>query len=185
MRRLVLFAALMLLPLFQTSAQLTPLVTGSKVKISGPVSFAGRAAGTGTVKGFVLGVTSDTLLVRSLDGMSMTRVPLSDVTSVDVSLGKDRMRGSLRGTAIGAISSAALFALTPIECDGHGRGPDCLADGSKPSRGSYVTCGTLGGAMIGALIGAYVGVERWQRFTLASRVQVASRGNGVGLAIRY
>jgi hypothetical protein len=39
--------------------------------------------------------------------------------------------------------------------------------------------------MIGALMGAYVGVERWQRFNLASRVQVASRGNGLGVAIRY
>jgi hypothetical protein len=84
------------LPLATVGAQpLSELAPGARVRIRAPGIVAGRYTGT------VLSRTADTLVVAS-SAAAAARVPVSSLTSVEVSRGKSRSRGVLKGIAWGA-----------------------------------------------------------------------------------
>ncbi|MFN2566738.1 MAG: hypothetical protein ABR499_17210, partial [Gemmatimonadaceae bacterium] len=96
--RIVVAGLLVLLPFLPLDAaraqQFSELAPGARVRIQAPGIVAGRYTGT------VLSRTTDTLVVASSAAAS-ARVPITALTSVEVSRGRSRSRGALKGIAWG------------------------------------------------------------------------------------
>jgi hypothetical protein len=153
--RLLLFAAATFVSPIEQHAQTLELEPGAKVRVVAPALWAARYQATiGARRG-------DTLsLVRQK--AAPIDVPLGSVTRIDVSRGRSRRAGAIRGIVWGAGVGVALGL---VNATGYGRdpttgcrtiacGPNIFADGA-----SFVFGGTLWGAGIGAIAGR----ESWQR----------------------
>ena len=168
---------LALLPLATADAQpLSELAPGARVRIRAPGIVAGRYTGT------VLSRTADTLVVASSAAASV-RAPISSLTSVEVSRGKSRSRGALKGIAWGAPIGlgAGLLTAAALSSDPDYGGLDGV------SKGEFVGQALVGGAIWGAIIGAIVGSERWDRYDLPARTSLLfpiTPGGGARLGAR-
>ncbi|MCC7055669.1 MAG: hypothetical protein IT355_20525 [Gemmatimonadaceae bacterium] len=168
MRALLVAAALctMALPA-RSDGQLLELQPGTKVRVTAPPLLGGRYdAVVGTR-------TADTLwLVRS--GSPTIAVPLTALTSVEVSRGRSRSRGAVRGILWGGGIGLALGVLAAVSDDQYGSG-SCGSGAyyggcQSVSRAEIVSGVTFGGVLWGAGIGALVGRERWETLQTAPRV---------------
>jgi hypothetical protein len=164
------------LPLASAGAQpLSELAPGARVRIRAPGIVAGRYTGT------VLSRTADTLVVASSAAAS-ARVPVSSLTSVEVSRGKSRSRGAFKGIAWGASIGLGVGLLTAaaLSSDPSYGGPD------GQSKGELVAQALGGGAVWGVIIGAIVGSERWVRYDLPARTSLfpITPGGGARLGVR-
>lgn len=171
----VLLAGVLTLPGVVSGQALRP---GSLVRISRE----GQALRTGTV----VALTSDSLEVQFTGSAEPARLPLDQVTRLEVSRGSERHPayaggGALIGVAVGAVGG---FASGTDDCSRH------LVCISRPAGA------LLGGAVLGAaggilgLIAGAIPSETWERVQLEGhRVSLvtppASHGPGVGLRLAF
>lgn len=139
-------------------AQVT-LTPGAKVRVTAPSAGVQRFEGTVIAAGDTLDVARGTARIR---------VPSSAVTHIELSRGKSRSAGALRGAMWGAGIGLALGAATASsieeeDCDGDLGG---LEETCDVDPGEWIVASTLGGAFWGTIIGAIVGRERWDTITV-------------------
>lgn len=140
-------------------AQVT-LQPGAKVRVTAPTAGVNRFEGTVIAAGDTLDVARGTARVR---------VPAVAVTRIELSRGKSRSAGALRGVLWGAGIGLALGAATASSADEY----DCLRpdiggyqDCDRITSGEWIAASTVGGAFWGTIIGAIVGRERWDTITI-------------------
>lgn len=135
----------------QSPVMSTELHPGARVRIDAPGIVADGYTGT------VLTRTADTLTVGDPRSAPMT-LPITRITSLEISRGKSRSAGALRGILIGAPIGLAIGLVSTAD------GTTCTS--CDESAASVVALFTLSGAVWGAGIGAIVGRERWVKFQL-------------------
>lgn len=102
---------------------------------------------------------------------------------VELPVGRNRVRGAVRGLFIGGILGVLIFQGAGIDCDGSGHGVDCLRDGTSPSRGQYLSEGGAIGAAVGGWIGWMIGVVKWERVDFRAGPIAAISGMNVRVSI--
>jgi hypothetical protein len=147
---------------------------GSRVRIRAEGIFGGRQTGT------VLRRSGDTLTL-SIRGEDPVAVPLSRISSLEMSLGTSRRRGMIRGAIVIGAIGASINAL-----DASFGNDFCTRQCPPNEFGAVNKRVTAGGLLIGAGIGAALGsflgafwpTESWQRVDPLPRVSigVAPRG---------
>ena len=174
MSRHIAFALLLAVSLSQpVTAQLIEVQPGARVRIEAPGAVAGSYEGT------VLARTADTLILGG-PHVSPIRVPIAQITGLEISHGMSRERGAKIGMKWGVPITTALGAsiLTAIAADDSC--PTCY-----PLKASEVVSGlalsALVGAIYGASIGAMIGKERWDRFELPRGAAIAVRRDPVAV----
>ena len=167
----VLAFALCIVP-HDMRAQVSEIQPGARVRITAPGIVAGRYAAT------VLSRTADTVRV-SAPGKSPFDIPVSRITSLEVSRGDSRALGAGRGVLWGGGIGLALgFVLAAAEENGS-------ANYGGLSARENVVYATLSGVFYGAVIGAIVGRERWETFEMPVRTSVRVRPGEVGAALGF
>jgi hypothetical protein len=169
-------AALLSLPMDAARAQIPELQTGARVRLRAPSTVAGR------VTGVVLARSADSVTLAREGGVPVA-VPLSALTSLEVSRGKSRSRGAGKGALWGGgvmMLTGAAFSDRPCKRD---EGAGTCEQVSAAENALY---SGVAGVMIGAIIGAAVGSEHWVRATLprSVAVAVAPTVRGVHVAVR-
>jgi hypothetical protein len=148
-------------------AQLSEIQPGARVRVQAPGIVAGSFVGT------VLQRTADTVRLGAPNALPID-VPVSRISSFEISRGNSRSLGAVVGTLWGAGIGLVLGAIT-------------AADAYYSDGGTYIVASTISGGVWGAGIGALVGKERWDAFDLGARSTmtiVPSRGR-VGVAIAF
>jgi hypothetical protein len=140
--------------------------------VAAPGIVAGRYEGT------LLSRTADTLKLGSPNGAPVA-IPIARLTSIEVSRGKSRTAGALRGIMWGAPIGLAAGVLSASAVTG-----DCVGCTDDYSKAGWIGLSTLSGVLWGAGIGALVGRERWEVFQLAPRTSIGLSTNGVMLGMR-
>jgi len=179
MRRQIaaLIVGMLACPLLVSGQTVAP---GARVRFSTP----GEDRRTGTL----VALTPDTLEVRVEGRASSTRLPLDQITRLDVSRGREQHLMSRAG--LGFVLGAGLGAL----------GTAAVQSGCHPS-GDQFCFGTGDGALIGGIfygaVGGVVGLiagaipsESWEKVSLEPRritvVAPSSNGrHGVGLRVAF
>lgn len=105
--------------------------------------------------GSVLRLTSDTLAVATGSGGALIQLPTSRLSSIEVSEGRDRLGGSVKGAGIGVLAGAAIGSIALRRSEGPG----------VAALAGLFAGGILGGGT-GAIVGAIVAPERWRRLSL-------------------
>ena len=152
------------------------LGAGTRVKLVTPALDVAPQTGT------VVAATHDTITFRS-DANPVTRsFAVSDLTSIEISGGKETHRGrdALYGLAAGGAAGALLGAVTYKEpkscywfCDT--RGSDTIAGG---------IAGGLAGTLIGAfIVGSYDKTERWVPLRKSASIRLIPAAGGATLAM--
>lgn len=160
----------------RAGAQLTELQLGARVRVRAPAVVAGRLETT------VIGRSLDTVTLTTPRGAPI-RVPLAAITSAEVSRGRSRRDGAVKGLAWGTGIGLAVGLLGAV-------GNDAASDacGAEPCKndltpGEAVAAGFVTGALLGAGIGAIVGAEHWERLTMPAQVALRPSHAGVALVV--
>jgi len=175
-RRLLPVLAALLIPLASAGGQLAELQPGARIRVRAPAVVAGRVEGT------VITRTADSVTMTAPGGPTV-HVPLAAMTAAEVSRGRSRRDGALKGLAWGTGIGAAMGLISELggeEC------PDDRCDDGY-STGEYLAAGVVSGAALGAGIGAIVGAERWERLQLPTRLalSVGRKRATVALALAF
>jgi hypothetical protein len=153
-------------------AQLAELQPGTRVRIRAPSVVAGR------LEGIVILRTPDTVAVTRPDGAPIS-VPIVAITSADVSRGRSRSAGAIRGALWGtgvALLLDVAAALAPDDCTG-----DCA---DEPTDVELMVGMPVAGLLVGAPVGALIGAERWERIAIRVRPAVVpGEGRGARLSL--
>jgi hypothetical protein len=162
-------ALLLLCAAVHTAAgQRSEIRPGARIRVAAPGVVAGRLTATVISRG------PDTVVVASPDLPSLA-IPVSSITSLELSRGSSRAAGAMRGIAWGVPIGLVLGLATTSLADSCG---DCGRTSLQaPSRVEWVLFNGIGGGMWGALIGAAIGRERWEPFELGRRTSIGL-GNG-------
>jgi hypothetical protein len=123
---------------------------GTRVRVVAPEALPSRFTGRAT------GIQGDTLLLMKENEDLI--VPLATVQLLEISRGRDRVRGPTYGMGIGAVVIGTLFAATnsnPSPCD-----YVCLTVPQAFALGAVL------GIIPGTVVGALIGKERWERIPL-------------------
>lgn len=140
--------------------------------------------------GVLAGRVTATVIERSADSLSfagaaggLTRIALSSLESAEVSRGRSRARGAIRGVLWGL----GFGALSGLIADSNPGQCGYQATCESTSRGEAVAVSGVGGATLGAISGAIIGSERWVRLSLPARVSLLPlpHGAAVGLSVRF
>lgn len=133
----------MLLPAALFAQYSTPVgpAPGSRVRVA-------NAGEPEPVLGRVIAFGGDSLLLGSTSGRARARLPLGDLTRIDVSDGRDRWASAYRAGVLGALLGTAYGVLTLGKEDPTGGLVSALA-------------GAIVIAPIGAGVGAILAPERW------------------------
>lgn len=162
----------------QIAARTDEIQPGAKVRVTAPGVVAARYVGT------VLARTGDTLTVGGPNTLPFA-IPSSRITLLEVSRGKSRGDGAIRGMKWGTPIGLGFGVLTMgfiADCLGCATRPDSDRSGE---RGAWVATSTLSGVAYGALIGALVGREHWESFDLSRHTAVNFAPHGASLGLRY
>ena len=158
----------------QAGAQLTELQLGARVRVQAPAVVAGRLEAT--------------VIARSLDAVTLTtprgapvQVPLAAITAAEVSRGRGRRDGAVKGLAWGSGVGVTMGLLGAIGSDASSDACGAEPCDNKLTPGEVVAASFITGAMLGTGIGAIVGAEHWERLTIPA--QVALRPSRAGLAV--
>jgi hypothetical protein len=168
MSRTIVLVAGMMLSALALSAQQPAMpsgLDGQQIRAHVTTSIGGGPAIPTVIEGTVVRQTTDSVLIFDARGAARS-VAVGSLTAIDVSQGKDRKRGAAVGALVGLALGLVATAF-PADCDEEGRGYDCRADGSRPSRAQYAATKIFGGAMVGAAAGALFARPRWVRFQIA------------------
>lgn len=152
------------------------LGAGTRVKLVTPALDVAQQTGT------VVSATRDTITFRS-DVFPVTRsLAVADLTSLEISGGKETHRGrdALYGLAIGGSAGALLGAAT------YKKPKDCywFCD----TRSTDTVAGAIAGGLLGTLIGAFIvgsndKTERWVPLRKTASIRLIPNGAGVKLAM--
>jgi hypothetical protein len=146
---------------------LSPIVTGSRVRVVSPRAVSGRVTGT------VIEMSAESLVI--LADERPLRVPRDAIEQLEVSTGKQRrtLKGMLIGAGIGAV------VVPPALYD------SCLSDCGSKWSAEYILAGVGVGAAWGAGIGALVKKDRWSSVPV-TQVRLGLwpiRGGGIGASV--
>ncbi len=152
------------------------LGAGTRVRLVTPALDAAQQTGT------VVAATRDTITFRS-DGYPVTRsLAVADLTSIQISGGKETHRGrdSLYGLAIGGTAGALLGAAS------YKKQQQCFI--LCETRSGDAVAGAIVGGLFGTLIGAFVfgsmdKTERWVPLQKTARIQLLPTNGGMKLAM--
>jgi hypothetical protein len=153
-------------------AQSSELQPGARVRLEAPGITAARLTGT------ILSRAGDTLLVGG-PNVAPIRVPLTSISSLEVSRGSSRMEGAKRGIAWGLPIGLVFGTIVAISADCN----SCLNPPTDTERADFALASTVSGVVWGAGIGALIGRERWERFDVNPRVSFTARDRGMGVAV--
>jgi hypothetical protein len=153
----------------QGIAPLSEAQPGARVRVEAPGIVAGRYVGT------VLARNGDTLTLGNPAGVPIT-VPLARVTSLEISRGKSRSAGALRGVEWGAPIGLGLGVLAASLSD------RCETCADEQSTAEGIALFTISGVVWGAGIGAIIGRERWERYQLGARTSLRVGRDGAAIA---
>ena len=164
--------AAMTVPVTAAEAQLANLIPGVRARIRAPGSVNGRLTGT------VMSRTADSLSIATENGVPL-QLPLSALTSVEVSRGKSRSKGALKG----ALWGGGIGLLSGLFSDSGDQ--NCTTD--CHSRGEYAAAGAVGLGITGAAIGAIIGSESWDRLAVPVRTALLRTRGGptVVVSLRF
>ena len=152
-------------------AQRTEIQPGARVRITAPGIVAGRYAAT------VLTRTADTIRVGAPD-KSPLDIPISRITSLEVSRGDSRALGAGRGVLWGGAIGLAVGIVAAAT-------DETNANYNTLSAGEIVAYGTISGVFYGAIIGAIIGRERWESFDLPVRTSFRAQPGQIGAAFSF
>ncbi|MHB1224261.1 MAG: hypothetical protein ACYC2G_09505 [Gemmatimonadaceae bacterium] len=169
MRRVLLALALLLMHAVPAGAQLAELRPGTRVRIRAPSAVAGP------LEGAVILRTPDTVAVTRPDAAPIS-VPIAAITSADVSRGRSRSAGAVRGALWGIGVALLLGVATALVPDD--RSGDC---GDEPTDVGLLVGMPIAGLLVRAPIGALIGAGRWERIAIPVRTTV---GPGGGRRVR-
>lgn len=124
----------------EAQVRVTPFPEGTRVRVAAPEVLPSR------ITGRVAEMRSDTLLL--MRGRNDVAVPLTAVRSLEISRGRDRLRGGAIGVLAGAVAGLAWGAILDVGCTDY-----CFG----------VVVGPLLFAPIVGVGYALVGTERWER----------------------
>ncbi len=157
-------------------AQFMELNPGTRIRLRAPAAVAGQLTGV------VIARPGDSLTVSRSNAMPVT-LPLSALTSLEISRGKSHGRGAVKGALMGGGIFLVLGFIVPVDdCTSAATTEPC----TEASRGEGVLWTTTSGALTGAVIGAIVGAERWERAALPLRVGVRPTSDGsLQVAVRW
>ncbi|MEO8362494.1 MAG: hypothetical protein ABI672_20880 [Vicinamibacteria bacterium] len=139
--------------------------------------------------GEVIGISEEAVIVR-LDGRALkVTIPRSAVNQVERSQGTirvgSRLKGALKGLAIGAAAGWLIGELFPNSCE---VGPDQVCGGSKDKSNQFAKWLGSAGGVTGALLGTHE-VEQWKGASFEApqtkTVWRSSRGFGASLRISF
>ena len=155
-------------------AQFAELQPGARVRLRAPEAIAGRVVGT--------------IIARSPDSVTLTTrhgppiaVPLATITGAEVSRGRSRRDGAVKGLAWGTGVGLAVWALEVIAYDRSSAcGEERCEDDLSP--GKYVAAGVVTGATLGVGIGAIVGAEHWERIAIPTPIALRPSRGGLTVA---
>lgn len=180
MLRPTAFAALLsvalALPLAAQSSELQP---GARVRVEAPGIVAG------TFEGTIVQRLTDTLVIGASNA-SAIHIPMSRISSLEISRGKSRSDGALAGMKWGVpimAATGAAFGIAAVNSD------NCRT--CEPFSGGEAVAATavfaLVGAIYGAGIGALIGREHWETFDLAPRTSLRLQRSriGIGVALNF
>lgn len=165
------FASVMLLTLLAAGASAqTPGDLSSEVQPGARVRAS--APGVGTMSGRVVAVQGDSLRVARDHSADTVRFAVSQLTSLDLSVGRHKRRW--RGAGIGFLGGAALGAAVGAATY---QKPDCTGSAyfCDIGRGADVVVGATVVGAVGAVAGAVVGggtVDSWRPVSLARRASL-------------
>ncbi len=153
-------------------AQVATLIPGVRTRIRAPGSVSGRLTGT------VVNRTADSLSIAMENGVPV-RLPISALTSVEISRGKSRSKGAMKG----AIWGGGFGVLSGLFSDSGQQ--NCSRNCA--SRGEIFAASVFGGALLGAGIGAAVQSERWDRLEVPARTALTYTRGGptVVVSLRF
>lgn len=170
-RLLTAFAFGALLPLGTARAQLPELEAGTRVRIRAPSYVPGEIEGT------IVSHRRDSVRINRRYGNAVS-VPVSELTRLQISLGRSRPLGAVRGILWGAgagLAVGAVASLTPNSC----------TESCGHEAADHFVFTPVAGALVGAGIGAVLGAERWRTVPLPAQVTVEpSRLGGVAIGFR-
>ena len=132
--------------LAQSDRFFVPLGTRVRIVVGANAPFTGN----------VLRLTSDTLAVATGSGGALIQIATSRLSSIELSEGRDRLHGSLKGAGIGVLAGGLIGGVSL----GRSEGNDLAA-----LAGMFA--GGIIGAGTGAIVGAIVAPERWHRLSLS------------------
>lgn len=126
------------------------LPAGTRVRIA-------TAPDTPPFTGTVLRLTSDTLTLAAGSGSALLHIPVTRLTSLEESEGRNRIGWAFRGAGMGVVVGGIGGGIAGGRQDPYGLGAvvGFIAGGIM---------GTLGGAILGAVIAP----ERWRRISFSS-----------------
>lgn len=172
MRKLkVLALALAVMPGVAVAQEVVPadsvFVPGARIRVVSPWIPTERITGTidRALEDTLVVDTADTFAEQRLfnptpvlvDRFRKVKVPVSRVQTVEVSMGRSRWMGALRGAVLGALAASAYVGLTSI-------------NGRQQPKWSDFASGAMSGIPIGMSLGAPVGWvysrERWRTVAL-------------------
>jgi hypothetical protein len=159
----------------QIAARPDEIQPGARVRVTAPGVVAARYVGT------VLSRSGDSLTIGSPNAMPLA-ISTSRITSLEISRGKSRADGAIRGMKWGVPIGLALGAVTI----GFADCADCASNSDDAGSAlGWVAINGVSGAIWGAGIGALIGRERWERFDLPQRAAFRVTPGGAMLALRY
>lgn len=165
-------------------AQGTEIVPGARLRIAAQGVVAGQLVAT------VLSRTADSLVLGG-PGMQPLTVAVSRLTSIEVSRGKSRLDGAIRGIKWGvpiSVGFASLIAPGLTRCDLVAGVRRCGLEASTGDKvGFALVGGPLVGIFYGAPIGALIGAEKWERFEPITRTSfIMHQGRpGMGMSLSF
>ena len=143
-----LTCTLVLAPDLRAQSDPFSIPTGTRVRIvvGSSESFTGN----------LLRLTSDTLAVATGSGGALVQLPTSRLSSIELSEGRDRLGGSVKGAGIGVLAGGLIGGIALRRSEGPG----------IAALAGLFAGGILGGGT-GAIVGAIVAPERWRRLSLS------------------
>ena len=177
MRRWLTIAALACPSVARTQAPVMPALAvqqmppvGARVRVSAPDFAAGPVVAT------FLRRSGDTLTLAAQNGRSFQML-LQRISALEVSDGKPRQRGAVRGALIGAPSGLLLRVIENSErqyCDPGTCTPYDYVYVRKSPNAGQLAASTLMGAAMGAGIGALIARERWTPVGGTPRISISA-----------
>lgn len=149
-----------------SSAQISQLEVGDRVRITAPLVEQDKIAGTVTE-------IDNTVLVLAVKDSSFY-ISESMIHNLETSVGKRRVvgRGMLIGAVVGTMMSGVVSAVANNAC---GIGEDCvLANRDGEAFLAGATFGLLIGAAVGTVTGFFTKIDEWERVPFSVAVESES-----------